>query len=284
LAPAKTALYGYADISLNKKAMKKILESFLGESFVWRLQDFRAKWLPSQGQKIAMQQEAEEISLRKQFYSLFVKPGDLCFDVGANMGNRISPLLQSGAKVVAVEPQEKCARFLKYKFGNKIEIIKKGLGESEGIKNFYIASYDVLSSFSDEWINSVKDDRFKHASWNKTVQVPMTTLDNLIKTYGHPSFIKIDVEGYELEVLKGLHQPVKMISFEYTFPELINRAFDCIDEIEKSNATIECNYSTGESMEFALNQWLTPQQMKNHINAQQFTSKNFGDIYVRAKG
>ncbi len=176
--------------------MKKLLEKIFGEKFVWQLQDAKAKWLPSTGQKEATRLEAAEINLRKEFYSFFVKPGNLCFDVGANMGNRISPLLAIGAKVVAVEPQEKCALYLQYKFGNKIEIVKKGLGESDGVKNFHIASHDVLSSFSDEWINSVKDDRFKHASWDTTVQVSMTTLDRLIATYGHPSFIKIDVEGY----------------------------------------------------------------------------------------
>ncbi len=263
--------------------MKKLLESVFGETFVWRLKDIKAKWLPSSGQKEAMRLEAEEISLRKEFYKLFVKPGDLCFDVGANMGNRISPLLTIGAKVVAVEPQEKCAKYLQYKFGSTITIVKKGLGESDGVKDFHIASHDVLSSFSDEWINSVKDDRFKHANWNTTVQVSMTTLDSLIATYGHPAFIKIDVEGYELEVLKGLNQPVKMISFEYTFPELMNRAFDCLDKIEKNSSAIECNYSAGESMQFELPQWLSAQDIKNHFTAKKFTTADFGDIYVRTR-
>ena len=112
------------------------------------------------------------------------------------MGNRITPLLNLGAKVVAVEPQEKCYKFLAKKFGKRIKIVTQGLGENEGIKNFHISNASTISSFSDEWINSVKTTRFKDYRWDKVVKVEMTTLDILIEQYGIPVFIKIDVEGY----------------------------------------------------------------------------------------
>ena len=46
--------------------------------------------------------------------------------------------------------------------------------------------------------------------------IPVTTLDNLIDEFGMPIFCKIDVEGFELQVLKGLSFPIKYISFEFT--------------------------------------------------------------------
>ena len=58
--------------------------------------------------------QKKEMEKQLHFYREFTGPGDLCFDVGANTGNRIDPLLQLGAKVVAVEPQKNCYRFLKY--------------------------------------------------------------------------------------------------------------------------------------------------------------------------
>ena len=90
----------------------------------------------------------------------------------------------------------------------------------------------------------------------------MTTLDKLIEKYGEPVFIKIDVEGFELEVLKGLTRPVKLLSYEYTVPEQIDRVIECMEQIQKVNPKIECNYSIGESMDFALEEWQSPEISK----------------------
>ncbi len=255
-----------------KKILKKILTIILGDYLVFLIAKLKRKYIPSKEQKEIIRNELEEINRRKLFYSSFVKKNDLCFDVGANIGNRVSPLLELGAKVVAVEPQESCYKILKLKFGKKIEIVKNGLGESECIKDFHISNADVLSSFSEEWINSVKDFRFKEYNWDKVIKVEMTTLDKLIEKYGLPIFIKIDVEGYELDVLKGLTKPIRMISFEFTVPEQINRIIECIEQIEKNDTNIECNYSIGESMIFALPSWQSVEEMRKHI----IPERNYG--------
>ena len=225
--------------------------------------------------------EEDAIIRRKTFYSSFVKKNDLCFDVGSNMGNRIEPLLQIGAKVLAVEPQKKCYDFLKQKYGDKIILITKGLSDKNEVKKFYISDASPNSSFSEEYINAVKATRYKGYSWDEVAEVEMTTLDSLIETYGVPIFIKIDVEGYELEVIKGLNTPVKLISFEYTTPEQTVKAIDCINHIEKINNNIQCNYSIGESMKLALANWLPANKMKEHIFSKQFINTAFGDIYIR---
>ena len=254
--------------------MKKLLILLFGDFHALRIKDSVSGIFPGKKKK-------KQAAQRIKFYSSFVKKNDLCFDVGANIGNRISPLLEIGSKVVAVEPQEVCYRFLQHKFGKKIEIVPKGLGETEGIKDFHLSSASQMSSFSEEWINSVKNVRFKKYNWNKTTQVEITTLDKLIEKYGQPEFIKIDVEGYELEVLKGLSKPVNYISFEYTVPEQISRVSECIEQIEKTNPKIECNYSIGESMVFHSPNWLSVEKMKKHIFTKEFTNTGFGDVYVR---
>ena len=138
---------------------------------MFRIKDFKTKWLPNNKQEKKNKKELEKNSKRKSFYGSFVEKSDLCFDVGANVGNRINPLLELGARIVAVEPQKGCCEILKYKFGNKIEIVNKGLGDSESIKKFHISTNNTLSSFSDEWINLTKNKRFKDYSWNKVVKV-----------------------------------------------------------------------------------------------------------------
>ena len=221
-----------------------------------------------------------EILKRKLFYQQFVRKNDFCFDVGANIGNRIIPLLMIGAKVLAVEPQESCYKYLKSKFGKRITIITKGLCEKECTRKFHISNMNVVSSFSDEWINSVKKDRFKEHNWDKTIDVKMTTLDNLIDEFGIPSFIKIDVEGYELEVLKGLSKPINMISFEYTVPEQTSKIAECIKVVE-NNSNILLNYSIGESMGWALTEWLSVSKFLELIKTIDFLKTGFGDIYLK---
>ncbi|HZV69759.1 MAG TPA: FkbM family methyltransferase [Saprospiraceae bacterium] len=253
--------------------MKKLIKQLLGEYWIYRLKEIKSKLLHAPEQIIT-----EEHSI----YQDFINPGDLCFDVGANIGNKIDILLKAGAKIVAIEPQDSCYRILKHKYGRKITLIKKGLGESESIKEFHISNSSTISSFSKEWIDSVKKSRFKNYNWDKVIKVPMTTLDNLIREFGNPVFIKIDVEGYELEVLKGLTQPVKMLSFEYTVPERTERIFECLDQIEKYNKNGKCNYSIGENMELILSEWLTLTELKEHIRTDKFPVSDFGDIYIRS--
>ncbi|WP_428328414.1 FkbM family methyltransferase [Mucilaginibacter sp.] len=257
--------------------MRSSLKKAIGPKVITQLRT----WFPSAVQK---RSELREIERKAVFYSSFIKKGDTCFDVGANVGNRIAPLLYIGAKVVAVEPQEKCAKFLKQKFGNQITLIRKGLGEAKSVKEFHISNDSTISSFSDEWINAVKDThRFKEKNWNKAVMIEMTTADEVIEANGIPSFIKIDVEGYELEVLKGLTQPIGLISFEYTVPEQPDRAIMCLNQIEKHNKNIECNYSIGEDLVWALTDWLSAEEMRNHIFSEGFNQTSFGDIYIRTK-
>ncbi|MDU1890685.1 MAG: FkbM family methyltransferase [Dysgonomonas sp.] len=231
-----------------------------------------------QGKRIDRKEE-KYYQARKKMYGELVKPGELAFDVGANEGNRVKPLLAVGARVVAVEPQESCYKKLQETYGDKIVIVPMGLDEKEGERDMYIASISVFSSFSTEWIDSVKEGRFYERTWGEKVQVPMTTLDRLIKGNGVPTFIKVDVEGFELQVLKGLSTPVKHISFEYTVPEQVDDAIKCIRQIESLDRETKFNYSREESMKWAMSKWLTADEMVDYIQTKEFQECGNGDIY-----
>lgn len=213
-----------------------------------------------------------------KFYSQFISRGTLCFDVGANIGNRVKIFLKLQANVVAIEPQNDCVKTLRVGYGNNqhLTIVQKAIGESEGEAEIMISDANAISSLSPEWVEAVrKSGRFNEYSWNMKQIVPMTTLDGLIKQYGIPSFIKVDVEGFEYQVIKGLSQPVSALSLEFT-PEFIESTFMCIDHLQRLG-DIQLNYSLGETMQFVLAKWATPQEMVGILS----NLRDVGDMYVR---
>lgn len=230
------------------------------------------------------QEDKKILKARRDFYRQFLQKGDLYFDVGANYGNRIEPLINEGIRIVAVEPQLKCLKYLNRKYGGRINIVPRGLGSEQGSLTMFIADANVLTSFSREWIQSARESgRFEGYDWNNEREVAITTLDELIKTYGKPQFIKIDVEGFEYEVLKGLSQPVNALSFEYAIPEQREVIIDCIHYLAArgKDGDIRFNYSIGESMEWAMDKWLAPEEMLLEIDTAAFINSDFGDIYAQ---
>ena len=177
------------------------------------------------------------------FYQQFVEQGYLCFDIGANMGSRVATFLLLKAKVVALEPQKKCVQELKKVFGKyDVTVIPKGVGSKNEVKEFFLADDTLISSFSQEWIKGMKDSHFQKKKWDKSEEIEIVTLDMLMKEYGVPEFIKIDTEGFELEVIKGLSTPVKALSFEYTLPHQKEQVITCVellDELYKKQSRIQ---------------------------------------------
>lgn len=214
------------------------------------------------------------------FYREFIKDGDLCFDIGANIGNRTDIFLKLGATVVAIEPQVACMEKLRKKYGTnkRVILVNKGLDEKRGEKMMHISEDDTISSMSDEWISAVtKSGRFQYSSWDNCQSVSVITLDDLIANYGKPVFCKIDVEGYELPILKGLSQPISYISFEFV-PEIIDPTINCINHLSTlGNALF--NYSIGESMNLVLSEWVSNEKISEILKSLPDKSI-FGDVYV----
>ncbi|MBK5275243.1 MAG: FkbM family methyltransferase [Desulfuromonadales bacterium] len=217
----------------------------------------------------------------KLFYAQFLKAGDLCFDVGANIGNRTDIFITLGANVVAVEPQEACAAYLEKRYRNKkVTLVKKALGDKEGEAEMTMSRSSTISSLSKDWISTVKNSgRFSDIIWDRTAIVSITTLDKLISQYGLPVFCKIDVEGFESNVLMGLSRPIKNISFEF-IPEYIDSTVKCVEHLS-SLGKVEFNYTIGEEMHFYMQDWVCPTDMCSILTNMRKDSVTFGDIYAR---
>ena len=189
------------------------------------------------------------------FYKKFIKSGDLCFDVAANVGERTEIFLKLGARVVAIEPQESCIKILKNKFDNnkRVKILKCAIGSIEKEEQLMICDEsDECATLSSEFISTYTAISGFH--WTKNEKVKVTTLDKLFKLYSVPTFCKIDVEGYESEVFLGMKQKLRYLAFEFNNPLLRDTRLSL--EILKSLGSYQCNFIKYEIMKLALNQWL----------------------------
>jgi hypothetical protein len=128
----------------------------------------------------------------------------------------------------------------------------------------------------------VEVQKMKHPNlqYKDILKVPVTTMDRLVEIYGVPDFCKIDVEGFEYNVLGGLTQAIPLLSFEYT-PERIQPALECIDRLT-GLGQYEYNYSSEESMILGSSEWLRAEDMPRFVqNVIVQKGGSFGDIYAR---
>ncbi|MEG4232671.1 FkbM family methyltransferase [Microcoleus sp. Pol11C3] len=206
----------------------------------------------------------------------FVEAGQIIFDVGANIGQKADFFIGIGAKVVCFEPQPNCVEFLYQKYGHnpQVTIVNKGLAEHPGEMQLSISSdLNVLSTFSDKW----KTGRFAGVNWDQEVTVEISTLDEMIQLFGCPQFCKIDVEGLEYLVLKGLSQPIPCLSFEFTI-EFIDDAKKSITHLETLGYQL-FNLAKGEDSHLALAEWVSSDRLFESISSSN-EHQLWGDIYA----
>lgn len=221
----------------------------------------------------------------RRFYRQFVAPGDLCFDIGAHLGNRSLAWLALGAKVVALEPQPVCIHFLNKKFRRNDHFIldERAVGAEPGTLPMFISqNAPTVSSLSDQdWREALNDRSNFEVKWEERLEVEVTTLDQLIRQYGVPTFCKIDVEDFEEAVLRGLSTPIKTLSFEF-FNWTPQRTQACLELLVKLGH-YEFNWSIGEQLRLRSDQWLSAALLVEQIQLHKSRRPFSGDIYAQIK-
>jgi FkbM family methyltransferase len=217
----------------------------------------------------------------RRLYTTFVRPGDLAFDIGAHVGNRVRALASLGCRVVAVEPQPTFAGVLRATVGRRpgVDVVEAAVAESSGTARLAVSDRTpTVSTLARTWREArARSDGFEHVRWNREIDVPTTTLDALITRFGLPAFIKIDVEGAEPVVLAGLTHAVAAISFEYLA--------DALDEVRASADRLaqlgayEFNWVAGESSSFASTEWVDARALVARLIER--GAVGHGDIYAR---
>ena len=219
---------------------------------------------------------------RQAFYARLIPQGALVFDIGANMGNRSKIFRSLGSPVVAFEPQSYCAEFLRVAFSNDpgFELEQAALSDHPGEMTMYLSEAHTLATLDREWMENMrKGGRFPAQDWGRTETVRLDTLESAIMQHGLPAFMKIDVEGYEYQVLSGLRQPVNCVSLEFA-AESEQNIKQCVDHLD-TLGDYGYRLSLGESMQFESGQWLDSASVKAQLEAlREADPLVWGDIYA----
>jgi FkbM family methyltransferase len=214
-------------------------------------------------------------------YAQFVKSGDLVFDVGSHVGDRIAAFRRLGARVVACEPNPALVKTLRLIYGRdaNVTIEPVAVGATTGEIELRInVDNPTVSTASRDFLKASKGaPGWEGQNWGKNIKVGMTTLDALIVRHGMPAFMKIDVEGFEAEALAGLTQPVPALSFEFTtIQHDVARA--CLMRCQALGYS-RYNAALGESQTLVHAEWQSAEAIGRWLAALPM-SANSGDVYA----
>jgi FkbM family methyltransferase len=215
-----------------------------------------------------------------RLYSDFMRQGDLAFDIGGHVGDRIGSFRRLGCRVIAVEPQPRLIKILRWFYGRDpdVAIEPVAIAATPGNIDLFVnldnarlttASSDFVAAAAPGW---------RGERWLSRLITPAITLDQLIERHGEPIFAKIDVEDFEAEALAGLSRPLQAFSFEFT-TILREVAIDCLTRCQALGA-YEYNAALGESQRLAFTRWVDAETIERWIEALP-DSANSGDIYAR---
>ncbi len=221
----------------------------------------------------------------RTLYGAFVPNGGLAFDIGSHVGDRVACFRGLGARVVAVEPQPVLARTLRllYRRDESVSVVEAAVGAQECDATLHLNLLNPTVATASTAFLAAADGKagWKGQRWTRTRRVGMLTFDDLIHRHGRPDFAKIDVEGFEAEVLAGLSVPLSALSFEFTTIQM-GIALDCVQRCS-ALGRYRFNAALGESQQLLHRQWLDSNgicawlsNLPEHANS--------GDVYARLTG
>jgi FkbM family methyltransferase len=223
--------------------------------------------------RVARRQQYAYQRRQQAFFSNLIPPGALVFDVGANHGQLTAIFLEVGARVVSVEPNPSLAHLIQRRYGREVDVEPVAVGERAGRSLLHIGTGDWLSTMSEEWIH-----RTNRESWTHSVSVPVVTIDDLVARHGIPQFIKLDIEGFELQALRGLSVSVDGLSLEY-HSIASDIALACVERAVELGFR-RFNETPGDTPHF-VGPWLSAEEMSNRLsNVTSDSPGVWGDIYA----
>jgi FkbM family methyltransferase len=168
------------------------------------------------------------------------------YDVGANVGDKAEVFRRLAGRVVCVEADPDTADFLRYRFRGRPGVVVEpsAVGDQIGRAELSRKPHFGFNTLSAKWSDVMSG---RGLPTSEIVTVPVTTLDQLVLRHGPPDYIKIDVEGYELPVVRGLTSPVPVLSVEANLPAFRPETDQVIDRILALDPNTRFNAWVGDS-------------------------------------
>jgi FkbM family methyltransferase len=135
-------------------------------------------------------------------------------DVGANHGLYTDANINKFSHFILVEANPLLYQELieKYKSFPNITVIH-AIASNKPSETFYVSNADQISTVDTDWITK---SRFsKNYTWRPLHGIKTIPLDKIVELFPTIERIKIDVEGYEYNVLQSLHKKVPTLCFEW---------------------------------------------------------------------
>lgn len=264
--------------------MKAVIKSVLKSTGLLDLLHY--SWLREYYYRLVHPDLIRKREREERFYRGVLKglrSGDIIYDVGASYGSKTEVFLRLGARVVAVEPNSAAVEHLKRRFKSaNVKILQKAISDRPGREFYHIhTSESGLNTLSSKWVDVLADKektRFKEViTFSDGYEIETITLDSLIAELGRPFYIKIDVEGYELNTLKGLSSPVNYISFELNLPEFRQEGIACVEQIERIG---DYNFNYAIDLAQGLERWMNASECKEFLRT---TDLRYMEVFCSLK-
>jgi FkbM family methyltransferase len=263
---------------INSSRFKDSLRNLLRRAGVY--ERTKASWIYDLYWRLADRRIIDDRRKEINFYRSLLdgfRDGDLIFDIGANQGYKADIFLRLGAKVVAAEPDETSQetlrhKFLKYRLKRKrLVIVSKAVSDRNSTETMWIdAPGGAKNTLSQKWAERLRDDdrRFgERLNFGQRKEVETISIEQLIGAYGSPFFIKIDVEGHELSVLRGMQRPVRYLSFEVNLPEFRREGLECIEVLAELAPNSDFNYTADCRKGLVLERWISKEEISAVLNS-----------------
>jgi FkbM family methyltransferase len=230
-------------------------------------------------QKIRFPERLRENDKEFQFFlNLLGKKNQLIFDVGANTGEKAAIFKKMAKKVICFEPSPNSIRTLKKRFAfSNVTIFPIAISNISSTCELYVVeNVETLNSINKKQLTEVIQYVARDSKIN-TLDIQADTLDNMIKKFGKPEYIKIDVEGSEREVISGLSEPVNFLSFENCTPNFLEEGLSSIDHLLDISGG-SALFNIYEAGRFLFKEFIGANEVKDHLK-----SHNYGaaEIFCR---